>query len=372
MSKKTLMVLAVLAVVLAAAVWKSGKTASGPVAVNAGDNQPLLNGVDIGTVSAIEILEGSSITHLEKAEGGWCVAEQENAPADFNRLRDMMRSLDEMKRGQVAEAGDEHLAEYGLAEGGEAAPLKITLKHGNGTTLLCLGKPRESQRGEGYWGPPGGRYARVDNGSVLLLKEDVRMAQAGSDLWWDRSLIELPPELIRKVTVQEEVGSMVLERGTNGVISLAGAGDGESVNMEAANRLFGALRSLRADKIMPAATDADDAFAKAATFQADVEGAVFRIQLGAALPDFGEGRPVRIETEVLSGATPEQQAVAAGVAKKAKGRTFLIPAYLADSLTPKRSALIQPPEPAPEATPAPEETPAPPPVPVVAPADQEG
>ena len=71
-------------------------------------------------------------------------------------------------------------------------------------------------------------------------------------------------------------------------------------------------------------------------------------------------------------ATPEQQAVAAGVAKKAKGRTFLIPAYLADSLTPKRSALIQPPEPAPEATPAPEETPAPPPVPVVAPADQEG
>ena len=372
MSKKTLMVLAVLAVVLAAAVWKSGKTASGPVAENAGDSQPLLNGVDIGTVSAIEIQEGSSTTHLEKAESGWCVAEQENAPADFNRLRDMMRSLDEMKRGQVAEAGDAHLAEYGLAEGGEAAPLKITLKHGTGTTVLSLGKMRESQRGEGYWGPPRGRYARVDNGPVLLLKEDVRMAQAGSDLWWERSLIALPPESVQKIKVQAEAESVVLERGTNGVITLAGAGDGESVNMEAANRLFGALRSLRADKIVPVATDVGDAFAKAASFQADVEGAVYRIQLGAALPDSGDARPIRIETEVLSGATPEQQAVAAGVAKKVKGRTFLIPAYLADSLTPKRSELIQPPEPEPEPTPAPEETPVPPPVPVVDPADPEG
>ncbi len=360
MSKKTLMVLAVLAVVLAAALWKSGKTATRPTAGREGDRQPLLSGVDMGTLSRIEIQEGSSTTHLEKAEGGWCVAEQENAPADINRLRDMMRSLDEMKRGQVAEAGDAHLAEYGLADGGDAAPLKITLKHGNGTTVLSLGKMRESQRNDNYWGPPGGRYARVDGGPVLLLKEDVRMAQAGSDLWWDRSLIALEPESIRKMAVQAEAESYVLERQTNGVVSLAGLGDGESTHMEAANRLLGALRSLRAEKRMPAATEWGDAFANAATVQADVEGATYRIQLGKASPDKGEGRPIRIEIEVASGATPEQQAVAAAAAKKSSGRTFLIPVYQADSLTLKRSDLIQQ---SPE--PAPVETPEPPPVPSV-------
>ena len=350
------MVLAVLAIVLAAVLWKSGRTATGPTTAGVGDRQPLLSGVDMGTLSRIEIQEGSSTTHLEKVEGGWCVTEQENAPADINRLRDMMRSLDEMKRGQVAEAGDAHLAEYGLADGGEAAPLKITLKHGNGTTVLSLGKMRESQRNDYDWGPPGGRYARVDDGPVLLLKEDVRMAQAGSDLWWDRSLIALEPESIRKISVQADGESYVLERQTNGVVSLAGLGDGESTHMEAANRLLGALRSLRAEKWMPAATEWGDAFENAATIQAEVEGATYRIQLGNASPEKGEGRPIRVEIEVASNATPEQQAAA----KKTSGRTFLIPAYLADSLTLKRSDLIQQ---APEA--APEETPAPPPVPAV-------
>ena len=342
MSKKTLVVLAVLALMLAAAVWKLGRPTSGSATKSVEESQALLPGVELSTLSMMEIQEGASTTHLEKVEGIWCVAEQGNAPADFNRLREMIRSMDEMKRGQTAETGDAHLAEYGLADGGESSPLNIILKHGKGTTVLSLGKMRESQRSEGYWGPPGGRYARVDEGPILLLKEDVRMAQAGSDLWWDRSLIELAPESVQKVTVQVEEDSYMLERQTNGVISLAGLEDGESVNMEVANRLFEALRSLRAEKIVPTTTDVGKAFAKAASFQADAEGTIYRIQLGDALPDLGEGRPIRIEVEALSSATPEQQSTAVAEAKKFNGRTFLIPAYLADSLTLKRSKLIQP------------------------------
>ena len=360
MSKKTLMVLAALAIGLMVAVWKLGNTESSSAAKSGGESQALLPSVEWSTLSMIEIQEGATTTHLEKADGLWCVAEQENAPADFNRLRELIRSMDDMKRGQVADTGDAHLAEYGLLDGGDGSLVRIALKYEKGATVLKLGKMRESQRSEGYWGPPGGRYVRVDDGPILLLKEDVRMAQASADVWWDRSLIALEPESIHKISVQADEESYVLERQTNGVISLAGLGDGEAVNMGAVDRLLGALRNLRAEKLMPAATEWGDAFAKADSFQADAEGATYRIQLGDASPDNGEGRPIRVEVVVSSSATPEQQATAAVATKKSSGRTFLIPDYQADSLTLKRNELIQPP---PE--PAPEEVPAPPPVPVV-------
>ncbi len=359
MSKKTLMVLAALVVALLAALWKSGKTDSSPAVKSEGEGQALLPGVELSTLSMMEIQEGSSTTHLEIVDGIWCVAEQENAPADFNRLRGLIRSMDEMKRGQVAETGDSHLAEYGLADGGDGSTVRITLKHAKGTTILRLGKMRESQRREGYWVPPGGRYARVDDGPILLLKEDMRMAQASAEVWWDRTLLEVAPESIRNVSVQTGEESFVLELGTNGVISLVGAGDGERVNGEAAHRLFGAVRSLRADKILPIAKEVGLAFSKTTSFQAETEGATYRIQLGDSVPELGEGRPIRMAVEVSSGATPEQQAAAVAVAKKINGRTFMIPAYLADSLSPKRDSLLQRPESVPET--APEM----PPVPVV-------
>lgn len=358
MSKKTMWILVIVLAALSAAVWWSGQRAA-PAAASAAGGR-LLPGVDWTTVRGVALETAAATTRLAQADGVWCVAEKGDYPADVRRLRELIQALDETDDAQVADQGADRLAEYGLAAEGEEPPLRIALEHAAGTTTLSLGKTRAPRRGEEYWGPPAGRYVRVDEGPVLLLKDDVPGAAADPAQWWDRALLEIEPAAVRKVEVVGEGETFALERSEDGAFALVGATDDEEVDAAAAERLFGALRNLRADEIL-SAEEAENAFADAATYAAETEGATYRVEIGAAQADRGNGRPVRIEA---TGDVP------AAMAKKLAGRAFRIPPYLGDALVAQRAALVRKTEPAP-AEPAPaieEETPLPdsPPIPDVA------
>jgi hypothetical protein len=362
MSKKTLMVLVVLLAVLAGGRWMHGGRSPSSDGEMASAGSALLASVDLSTVHAIAIDDGSSTTHLERVEGIWCVAEQDNYPADFDRLRAMMLTIDGLETGPVVDEGADHLAEYGLAAGEEPAPLRITLVHEKGTTVLSLGKLWTPQGGEQPWGSAPGRYVRVDEGPVLLLKEDVRIVQADAGKWWDRSLVEVAPESIRRVEVGSVDDTFSVEHGTNGTFTLVGAPGGEEVDVAAANRLFGALKSLRAEKILPHAEESEAAFTNAITYKAEAEGATYWIHLGEARAELGDGKPVKVEVTAATAATPEQLAAATLANRQLNGRTFLIATYLAEPLGMKKDALMHKPEPAPatvsEPSPVPENPPA--------------
>ena len=364
MSKKTMWILVIVLAALSVAVWWSGRRAA-PAAASAAGGR-LLPGVDLATVRAIALETAAATTRLAQADGVWCVAEKSDYPADVRRLRNLIQALDETDDAQVADESADRLAEFGLATDGAEAPLRIALEHAAGTATVSLGKTRAPRRGEEYWGPPAGRYVRVDEGPVLLLKDDVPGADADPAQWWDRALLEIEPETVRKVEVAGGGEAIALERGTNGTFALVDAAEGEEVDAGAAERLFGALRALRADEILKP-EEAEGMFAEAATYAAETEGATYRIEIGAAQADRGNGRPVRIEA---TGDVP------AATAKKLAGRAFLVPPYLGDALVVKLETLVRKVEAAP-AEPAPviaEEVPAsePPPVPDVAvPAERE-
>ncbi len=357
MSKKTMWILVIVLAALSAAVWWNGRRAAPAAATAAGGR--LLPGVDWTTVRAIALETAAATTRLAQADGVWCVAEKENVPADVRRLRGLIQAMDETDDAQVADESADRLAEYGLAAEGEDAPLRIALEHAAGTTTVSLGKTRAPRQTEAYWGPPAGRYVRVDEGPVLLLKDDVPGADADPAQWWDRALLEIDPAVVRKVEVAAGGETVALERDTNGVIALVGAAAGEETEAAAAERLFGALRNLRADDIL-SAEEAEKAFAEAATYAAETEDATYRIEIGAAQADRGNSRPVRIEA---TGAVP------AATAKKLSGRAFRVPAYLGDALVAQRDALARKTEPLPvaeEEAPLPE----PPPIPDAVPATE--
>lgn len=358
MSKKTMWVLVIVLAALSAAVWWSGRRAA-PAAASAAGGR-LLPGVDLATVRAVALETAAATTRLVQVDGVWCVAEKDQFPADVRRLRELIQALDETDDAQVADESADRLAEYGLAAAGEEAPLRIALEHAAGTTTIRLGKTRAPRQTEAYWGPPAGRYVRVDEGPVLLLKDDVPGADADPAQWWDRALLEIEPAAVRKVEVANGGETFALERGTNGMFTLAGAAEGEETEAAAAERLFGALRNLRADEIL-SAEEAEGAFKDSATYAAETEGATYRIEIGAAREDRGNGRPVRI---AATGAVP------AATAKKLAGRAFLVPSYLGEGLVAKRDALVRKTEP----LPAIEEdvpVPAPPPIPDAVPAADE-
>lgn len=359
MSRKTLIALIVLLAVLAGAAWLNNRRTAGPETAAAAPVGALLPAVDLSTVRGIAIAEAAATTHLAQVEENWCVAEMENYPADLDRLRELIRSLDGAEAGQIAEKGPEHLAEFGLAADGEIKPVRISLEHAQGTTVLSLGRMRAPQADAGYWGPAPGRYARVDEGPVQLLKEDIRGVQADPDQWWDRKLLEVPPEALRQVDAGVGGEAFTIVRETNGTYTLTGTAEGETVDAGAAGRLFGALRNLRAQKILTDAEGGGTNFASAGQFKAVADGATYAIQVGAARPDEGGGRAVKIDVTAAESATPEQRAAVAAAAKKFAGRIFLLPAYLAEPLVLQKDALLRKAPPAPEtpAQPAPEVVP---------------
>ena len=171
----------------------------------------------------------------------------------------------------------------------------------------------------------------MGDGPVLLLKDDVPGADADPSQWWDRALLEIEPAAVRQVEVASGGETFAIERGTNGTFALAGAPEGETVDVAAAERLFGALRELRADEILKPEEIAE-AFKDAASFAAETAGATYRIEIGAAQAEQGGGRPVRIEA---TGDVP------AATAKKLAGRAFRIPSFLADAMIAKREALVR-------------------------------
>lgn len=349
MSKKTLLILAIVFVALAGAMWLKGRRDAAPAAAAAAETGKLVPGVDLGTIRTITLEDGVSTTHLAQVEGIWTVAEEGNYPADLDRLRQMIRSIDSAEAGQVADMGAEHLDEFGLAPDGAIRPLRVSLEHAAGTTVLSLGKPREGQNESRMWMADPGRYVRVDEGPVRLLKDSLAMVNAAPVEWWDRNLLEVPGESIQHVEVTAGSEAFTIDRDTNGMFSVAGA-TSETADTASANRLFSALRSLRADKLLKNADGNPVAVTNASQYKAVAEGVTYLLQVGEARSDENNGHPVTIEVTVAAKATPEQQAAAGALAKKLSGRTYLIPAYMADSLTMKRETVVPaapPPPPAP-------------------------
>lgn len=357
MSRKTLLVLAVVLAALLGALWLSKREAPAAGEEAAAKPGKLLAGVDLGAVGRLVLADQAATTHLAQVDGAWRVQEQGDYPADLERLRNLMRMLDEAEEGQVADAGADRLAEFGLAADDTNAPTQIELQHGATTTVLLLGKMREPQQNERqFWGPPPGRYVRVDNGPVRLLKDDVSLAQADPNLWWDRKLLEVQPEAIQQVDVILPQESYSLERDTNGLYRLADTA--EEADVAAATRLFGALRNLRADRLVTNEVQ-ESWFANAWRYKAaTTNGAVFEIRIGESQPDMEGGRPVKVELAAAGGEGAALPPEFAGLEKKFKDRVFLVPSYLAESLSLAKEAVLKKPAPPAEPPAAPPSEPA--------------
>ncbi len=352
MSRKTLLMLAVVLAALLGALWLSKREAPAAGEEAAAKPGKLLAAVDLASVVRMTISDHAATTHLAQAEGVWRVQEQGDYPADLERLRNLMRMLDEAEEGQVADAGADRLAEYGLMADETNAPVQIALETGQGTTVLALGKTREPQRNEQqFWGPPAGRYVRVDEGPVRLLKDDVSLAQADSALWWERKLLEVPADAIQQVAVTLPQESYSVQRDTNGLFRLAETG--EETDLAAASRLFGALRNLRADRFLTNEVAASW-FTNASGYKATTtNGASLEIRIGESQADMEGGRPVQIQIAAAGGEASALPPEFAALEKKLNGRTYLVPSYMTESLALAKETVVKKPAPPAESPAAP-------------------
>ena len=234
MKFRSLVILAVvLAVLVGFTVWMSREPASSSTV--APSVETTLEGFDVNQVVEMDIVTESGTNRLAKKNGKWVVASLFDYPANFNQVAEHLRSLSDLKPGQVVRGGTEHLAEMGLTQD---KATQIRMKDSSGKILisLALGSMRLSQAGRPYGSFPQGQYYRVGEGPVVLSRDPLPAFAMSNEDWIQRDLLTVPPEEIVEVSITSTQNAFVIRQPSPGHFQVDGISTNEQVDAEQAGR----------------------------------------------------------------------------------------------------------------------------------------
>lgn len=336
MNIRTLIVLAVVfAFLLVLSQRTNHRATRGPAperGVQAG--QVLLPDLDVNAVTSIEVAQGTHAVTLARGEDGWRLETLHGYPADFAAVAGLLRSLPELKAGQIMHGGENELDAYALDDGPEGRRIRVTVAAAGGTERIDLGALRESGGGAPGMGLPSGRFIRVNEGPVVLVDESFETVGAGVESWYEQELTRVSPEALADIRVAGGDTGYAFVR-TNGVWTALDLGDEETVVSNGLTRLTSALQFLRADTVLDPAMDdealgLDDPVIYTA---ATTNGIVYTVKVGAKSEQASQAT-VRIEVEA-----PEDAGDAS--ARRLSGWAFRVSAYQADALSLPRDQVIE-------------------------------
>jgi hypothetical protein len=307
MKLRTIVILALVLIVLVGfSVWTSREPASsssvGPMA-----NISALEGLDVNQVAEVDIVSASGTNRLAKKSGKWVVASLFNYPADFQQVAGRLRSLSDLKPGQVVRGGTEHLDEIGLAQDQST---QIRMKDSSGKILasLALGSMRQSKTGGPYGGFPQGQYFRVGEGPVVLSRDPLPAFAVSNEGWIQRDLWTVPPEEIAEVTVTSTQKACTIRQPSPGRFQVDGLSTNEQVDAGQAGRLMrvfqpGLVHSVadpaRSEKEL--GLDSPDAFVAKTR-----DGIIYTILLGSNAVPAGRYAKLKVEYEKPAAPTIEE------------------------------------------------------------------
>src|SRR6202051_1474696 len=141
MKKKHLLILlAVAAVVGLAGIYFQGTTYAGWS--DSKTDRTILQNLAVNDVTEIQIRSASAGVTLEKKGDHWGVAERADYPADFTKIRDLIKMLWGLKAGQETKVGPSQLGRLKLIEPGQGADsgIEINLQGEKEIASLIIGK----------------------------------------------------------------------------------------------------------------------------------------------------------------------------------------------------------------------------------------
>lgn len=262
MSLKTLISLLVALAVLGGAAYVMNKKPAARVTVGGvtgGDKAfPELN---VNAINSVELVSMSETIRLARASAGWVVESMHNYPAQFSSIAGFLRKLNDLNVSLVMREGEATLEELGLDTATfspDRLDVALSYEGGKSPVRFTLGAnkaPKESA-GMGMGGFAQSRFMRIDNGPSLQVDETFTELGRRPEDWIDRQLFQVNANDITKVDVKREGEEYTLARGENGVYSLTGLSEDQTVDADAAQRLFQSLQWLQFDAVVdPAQSD---------------------------------------------------------------------------------------------------------------------
>lgn len=350
------MILALILLVTVAILQKHGGGSSH--AGSSGKQATLFEGLDLNTVSSIDVTSGSNSVALVKPDGHWTIASLFGYPADFHKLAETIRSAAQADLGAPVRAGNVDDSEYGLG----ANAKKIVLKAGDKpVATIEVGAKRKGSAAAGYAQE---FFIRLnDDPAIYLVDYDFDAFSDTAEDWMDKQLANVRSGDL--VSIKTDDADLKLD-GTELKLADLDAATEEFEPM-VANRLRSGLQYLMCDSVVdPSRTDEELGFDAPAHYTARTrDGFTYTVTLGAQTD---KGRYVRLAVDYQKPEPPaapandaEQEkqdaykqaleaynATTVDNAKKAKDLaakwsswTYVISTYAANSLTIPRSELVK-------------------------------
>jgi hypothetical protein len=103
-------------------------------------DRTIFQNLPVNDISQIQIRSGSASVTLEKKEDEWRVAERDDYPADFAKIRDLIKTLWELKAGQEMQVGPSQLGRLKVTAPGQSpeSGIEIDLKGAKESQIASL------------------------------------------------------------------------------------------------------------------------------------------------------------------------------------------------------------------------------------------
>ena len=196
MNRKTLFVLAVLALALVAGWYFTSQVGLPRVPAQA---ERWLPGVQVAQVKAIEVQRGDQpLVRLERREQGWVVPAKADYPADQGVVNRLLKALVEARKVEPRTANPELYGRLGLADKGEAEQraVRLTLEQGEAPLQLLIGKPGQQE---------GQLVRRADEAQSWLVSQRIELPASELD-WLDRRVTAIPFAEVRELDLRHAGG----------------------------------------------------------------------------------------------------------------------------------------------------------------------
>jgi len=248
MNQKSLVVLLLLAIVAAvgAAILFQQRS---PSADASGQHQTFLPQLaeqsdQLDQVTIDDLSDEQGPLTLRKSGGQWLVAQQHNYPADFAKLRQLLRQLAAAKTVEAKTSKTENHASLGLSESGTNAGTLIDLGGEGLKFVVGNSAPRRNTS-----------YARKsDEQQTWLLSELIDVSGTAND-WLDKSLINISADQVLEVIVDHPEDDLdIALHGDGANFALRDIPVGRELSYPSiGNTVAGALASLSLESVRPSA-----------------------------------------------------------------------------------------------------------------------
>ncbi|MCX6998571.1 MAG: DUF4340 domain-containing protein [Kiritimatiellaeota bacterium] len=304
MKSRNLMLLAAVLVVLVLAAVLSQRAPQRTVVGGLRAGASLLPALDVNAVAGLELRDGTNTVRLARQEGRWVVTSLWNYPADFEKLADHLRTLANLKAGEVMAGGDKYLKEFGLTAVSNRTPLELRLSTAAGQELaaLTVGSARMRGQNSEYGGYADGTYVRSGAGPVVLVKDALAEWPRQPVAWIKSRVLELSRDEIARLSGTVSNQTWVLTP-SNSTFQLQGLGTNEDLTQDAVDGVVNTLTAFSVAGVAdPARPDAELGLAQPQQLDVTTQsGLNYVCKLGAGA---STGRWVRLTAAYLQPAAP--------------------------------------------------------------------